>query len=113
MALGQLKTQLTQRRDCQVRARSGGRTARPRSTCPRVPRPDEPADGTPIARHRKRSRYGVYVSGRLDEDLDALVQRVASLEEERTNTSEAVAAEYGFVEKNTFRRPSNFRAAPC
>ena len=39
-------------------------------------------EGTPTDGRRRRSRYGVYVSSRLDEDLEAMAERIAVLEGE-------------------------------
>jgi hypothetical protein len=41
-----------------------------------------PTGGRPLSGARGRSRYGVYVSRRLDEDVDTLRARLDELEEE-------------------------------
>jgi hypothetical protein len=39
-----------------------------------------PPEGSPETRGSRRSRYGLYVSRRLDEDVDDLYRRVQELE---------------------------------
>jgi hypothetical protein len=41
-----------------------------------------PPQGAPTTGARRRSRYGVYVSSRLDEDLESMSQRIAALEDQ-------------------------------
>lgn len=44
-----------------------------------------PEDGSPARDGQRRSRYGLYVSRRLDQDLDDLRARLSALEEGRAS----------------------------
>jgi hypothetical protein len=45
-------------------------------------------DGEPRRGYRKRSRYGIYVTRRLDEDIDELRARLDRLEDGGTGSTE-------------------------